>query len=96
MEAKGEVVKRYIHAETQKLPEQQRADIKKELQGLIEDMPEEPTQGEIATPNDVEAVLLELCNPSDLADKYRGSKRYLISQDCARSDLYCHVGCLRN
>ena len=76
-----EVVKRYIHAVTQKLPEQQRADIEKELQGLIEDMLEERTQGGVATPNDVEAVLLELGNPSDLADNYRGSKRYLISPE---------------
>ncbi|MNO30782.1 hypothetical protein D3C76_207290 [compost metagenome] len=33
------------------------------------------------TQNDVEGVLLKLGNPSDLADKYRGSKRYLISPE---------------
>ncbi|GGH30738.1 HAAS signaling domain-containing protein [Paenibacillus segetis] len=76
-----ELVKKYIYAVTNKLPEQQRADIEKELHGLIEDMLEERTQGGIPTASDVEAVLLELGNPSELADKYRGSKRYLISPE---------------
>lgn len=83
-----EVVKRYIHAVTQKLPEQQRADIEKELHGLIQDMVEERVQGGEITQNDVEEVLLELGNPSDLADKYRGSKRYLIGPELFPTYLF--------
>ncbi|WP_028608735.1 permease prefix domain 1-containing protein [Paenibacillus harenae] len=76
-----ELVKRYIYAVTQRLPERQRADIEKELQGLIEDMLEDRVQGGAATSEDVEAVLLELGNPRELAEKYRGTKRYLISPE---------------
>ncbi|MBW7454754.1 hypothetical protein ACFOLF_26070 [Paenibacillus sepulcri] len=74
-----ELVNRYIFAVTQKLPEKQRTDIEKELQGLIEDMLEERVQGREATRTDVEEVLLELGNPSELSERYRGDKRYLIS-----------------
>jgi hypothetical protein len=76
-----ELTKRYIHAVTQKLPEGQRADIEKELQGLIEDMLEERLMGADPTEQDVEAVLLELGDPSELADRYRGHQRYLISPE---------------
>ncbi len=73
-----ELINRYVYAVTQKLPEQQRAEIDKELRGLIEDMLEERTQGGRPSPQEVEAVLAELGNPSEMADRYRGSKRYLI------------------
>lgn len=76
-----ELVRRYIYAVTQKLPEQQRADIEKELQGLIEDMLEARVQGGEPTPKDIEEVLLELGNPRELAEKYRETKRYLISPE---------------
>lgn len=36
-----ELIDRYVYAVVQKLPEQQRNDIRKELYGLIEDMLEE-------------------------------------------------------
>lgn len=36
-----DLINRYIYAVTQKLPESQRADIEKELQGLVEDMLED-------------------------------------------------------
>lgn len=71
-------VQRYIYAVTQKLPEGQREDIKLELQGLIEDMLEERTQGEPVADGDIEAVLRELGNPQELAVKYRARPRYLI------------------
>jgi ABC-type multidrug transport system fused ATPase/permease subunit len=74
-----ELVKRYIYAVTHKLPEAQRADIEKELHGLIEDMLEERVQGGEPTVKDVEEVLLELGHPRKLADQYRGYKQYLIS-----------------
>ncbi|GGG15122.1 hypothetical protein GCM10010912_69410 [Paenibacillus albidus] len=76
-----ELVKRYIYAVTKKLPEQQKADIEKELKGLIEDMLEDRAPAGHATREDVEAVLLELGDPGELADKYRGTRRYLIGPD---------------
>ena len=39
-----DLINRYIYAVTQKLPESQRADIEKELHGLIEDMLEDREQ----------------------------------------------------
>lgn len=76
-----EYVDRYIYAVTQKLPEKQRVDIEKELRGLIEDMLEERTMGEVVTQQHVEEVLLELGNPSDLADQYRGYRHHLIGPE---------------
>lgn len=76
-----ELIKRYIYAVSQKLPAKQRADIEKELQGLIEDMLDERVQGRKPGEKDVEQVLLELGNPSELAEKYRETKRYLISPE---------------
>jgi hypothetical protein len=76
-----EYVDRYVYVVTQKLPEKQRADIEKELRGLIEDMLEERAQGEVATQGHVEEVLMELGDPSVLADQYRGYKRFLISPE---------------
>lgn len=73
-----EVIQRYIYAVVQKLPPQQRADIEKELQGLIEDMVDERIQRGEQPEAAVEQTLLELGHPGQLAAKYRGSKRYLI------------------
>ncbi|WP_055106257.1 HAAS signaling domain-containing protein [Paenibacillus ihumii] len=71
-------VQRYIYAVTQKLPEGQREDIKLELQGLIEDMLEERTQGRPVTEGDIETVLRGLGSPQELAVKYQVRPRYLI------------------
>lgn len=73
-----ELVKRYVYAVTRQLPEKQRPEIEQELSGLIEDMLEERSGGKTASEQEIEAVLLELGNPDELADKYRGSGRYLI------------------
>ncbi|WP_409340419.1 HAAS signaling domain-containing protein [Paenibacillus sp. MBLB4367] len=73
-----ERIDRYIYAVTQRLPEQQREDIKRELQSLIEDMLEERISTGHASKEDVESVLLELGHPNELAAKYRGYERYLI------------------
>jgi hypothetical protein len=73
-----ELIDRYVYAVTQQLPEKQRTEIEKELRGLIEDMLEERTHGGSPSPKEVEDVLVELGNPSEMADRYRGSKRYLI------------------
>ncbi|GGD91477.1 HAAS signaling domain-containing protein [Paenibacillus nasutitermitis] len=73
-----EVIDRYIYAVTQRLPKQQREDIKQELQSLIEDMLEERIPDGPIAKEDVERVLLELGHPNELAAKYRGYERYLI------------------
>ncbi len=76
-----EKVERYIYAVIKRLPEKQRNDIEKELRGLIEDMLGNRTRDREATDGDIEAVLLELGDPAELADQYRGKKKYLIGPD---------------
>ncbi|WP_338066558.1 HAAS signaling domain-containing protein [Pueribacillus theae] len=75
------MINRYIYAVTQKLPQAQREDIAEELRGLIEDMLEARVQGRKVTDKDVEAVLVALGNPKHLAQKYRGTKKYLIGPE---------------
>lgn len=76
-----ELIEKYIYAVKQKLPAAQRKDIAKELRGLIDDMLDANTQGDTANEADVEAVLLELGNPKELAQQYRGSNNFLIGPD---------------
>ncbi|MFD1850928.1 HAAS signaling domain-containing protein [Oceanobacillus bengalensis] len=76
-----EMIERYIYAVTQKLPQSQREDIAVELRGLIEDMIEERVQDKEAMEKDVEEVLMELGNPRNLAQKYRGTKKFLIGPE---------------
>lgn len=76
-----ELIDRYIYAVTRRLPLNQREDIEKELRGLIEDMLAGRSGGVGPTKRDIEAVLIELGEPSLLADKYRGTKRFLIGPE---------------
>ncbi|WP_047981491.1 HAAS signaling domain-containing protein [Ornithinibacillus contaminans] len=76
-----QMIERYIYAVTQKLPQAQREDIAVELRGLIEDMMEERLNGAEATEEVAEEVLLELGSPREMAQKYRGSKRFLIGPE---------------
>lgn len=76
-----ELIERYIYAVTHRLPQSQREDIAKELRGLIEDMLEERGQEGQVTEKQVEEVLIELGEPRELAEKYRGAKRYLIGPE---------------
>jgi len=71
------LIDRYVYAVTRYLPEKQKADIERELRTLIDDMLEE-NQENISYEKKVEKVLLELGDPTLLADSYRGTKRYLI------------------
>lgn len=84
-----ELIDRYVYAVVQKLPEQQRNDIRKELYGLIEDMLEERSPLAAPSLEDVEQVLQQLGHPSVMAAKYRGHERYLISP--ALFDSYLSV-----
>lgn len=85
----AELIDRYVYAVTRRLPETQRADIEKELRGLIDDMLEDRTKGAAPGKEEVEAVLKELGRPTALAAKYRGSKQYLIGPDYF--DLYMMI-----
>lgn len=83
-----EMVERYIYAVTQRLPENQREDIAEELRGIIEDMLEAHFGSQNYTEEQVHHVLLELGNPNELAEQYRGSKRYLIGPDLFPSFIF--------
>ncbi len=73
------MVDRYVYDVTRRLPKAQREDIDQELRGLIEDMLEQA--GPNPSKEDIEAVLSELGRPSELASKYRGTKRVLIGPE---------------
>jgi hypothetical protein len=76
-----EMIDRYIYAVTQKLPHSQREDIAIELRGLIEDMIEERIGDGKITKKVVEEILLELGSPRKMAQKYRGTKKYVIGPE---------------
>lgn len=68
-----EWIDRYVIAVTERLPEDTREDVAKELRTNIEDMlPED------ATESDVRVVLEKLGNPVTLSNEYRQEKKYLI------------------
>lgn len=68
------MIERYIHEVTRRLPEADRADVRDELMSSIADMlPEYHTQ------DDIHEVLESLGNPAKLAEQYRVKPRYLIS-----------------
>lgn len=71
-----DMMDRYVFEVTKRLPAAQKGDIDLELRSLIEDMlsQTEIEEHEAA----LDAVLHELGKPSDLADKYRENRRYLI------------------
>lgn len=72
----NELIERYIYDVTRRLPENTRAEVRKELRANISDMlPENPTQA------DVEAVLIKLGEPRIMASGYRGKPRFLIAPE---------------
>lgn len=68
------MIARYVYAVVRRLPVEQREDVSLELKSLIEEMVRDRQDLE----DPVRAVLLEMGNPSDLADRYRGQERHLI------------------
>lgn len=72
-----DLINRYIYAVTKSFGDRQREDIEKELRANIEDMIEE-YEGSAAYEEKAKKALLELGDPEELADNYRGAKRYLI------------------
>lgn len=77
-EGKNDIIIRYVYAVTKNLPLKSRIDIEEELKTLIYDMLEERIGEAEPTKKDIEMVLLELGDPSELSEKYRDNKRYLI------------------
>ncbi|MDR0326214.1 MAG: hypothetical protein LBI19_08995 [Oscillospiraceae bacterium] len=80
----SELIARYIHDVTRRLPEKEREEIKRELEASIADMlPDNPSE------QDVIDVLTNLGPPAKMAEQYRQKPRYLISP--ALFDTYIHV-----
>ncbi len=67
------LIERYILAVTERLPEDIRDDVARELRSNIEDM-----LPEAADENQVREVLEKMGNPRRLAEEYNPTKRYLI------------------
>jgi len=84
-----EKLERYIYAVTKKLPEKQRSDIEKELRSLIGDMLADRVGENEVSSADMEAILIELGDPNELADQYREKKQYLIGPE--NYDTYMFV-----
>lgn len=72
----AEMTERYIYEVTKRLSASQKADIEKELRGLIEDMLFARTDS--PSREDIDSVLTGLGRPSELANKYRDTKKHLI------------------
>jgi hypothetical protein len=79
-----ELINRYVQTVTERLPEDTREDVARELRGNIEDMLPDK-----ATEKDVRAVLEKLGTPAILSNEYRQKKRYLIGP--ALYDTYTSV-----
>lgn len=75
------IIKRYVHDVTRRLPERQRRDVAEELTAEIEDMVEDRAKGKRPTKQHAYDVLMELGDPSVFADQYRDRPRYLIGPD---------------
>ena len=81
-----DLISRYVYAVVRHLPANQQKDVEQELKTLIEDMLETRCGTRTSELGDVEAVLIELGVPYELAAKYRDTKRYLIGPQ--RFDIY--------
>lgn len=75
-----DMIGRYIYQVTKHLTAN-RKDIENELRTLIDDMLETRTQGSTVTKEDIDAVLSELWDPSEMADKYRSINQFLIGPE---------------
>ncbi|HAX73367.1 MAG TPA: hypothetical protein DCY20_07575 [Firmicutes bacterium] len=71
-----ELINRYVYAVVRQLPEHERAEIEKELHGLIDEMMTE--YAELSGEEAAKHVIEQLGDPQVLANKYRGRERYLI------------------
>lgn len=75
------LVDRYVFTALRRVPEQQRADIDRELRASIEDAVEARVEAGEAHEEAVEKTLTDLGDPDRLADSYAGRPRYLIGPE---------------
>jgi len=73
-----ELVDRYIYAVTRNMGADQRQDVADELRGLIEDALDEKGS---RSKQSIREVLLSFGDPEFLAQRYKGSRQYLIGPD---------------
>ena len=73
---KQDLRERYVYDVTRRLPESMREEVAKELRANMDDMsPESPSE------DDLVRVMKTLGHPRNLANEYRGTKRYLIAPE---------------
>ncbi|GAA4600356.1 hypothetical protein BJY16_003482 [Actinoplanes octamycinicus] len=77
----NDFVDRYVFTALRRIPEQQRADIDRELRASIEDAVEARMDAGQSREAAVESALTELGDPDRLADRYAGRPGYLIGPD---------------
>src|SRR4051812_19221227 len=72
------LVDRYVYTALRRVPEQQRADIDRELRASIEDAIEARVDAGETAELATESALLELGDPDRLADRYADRPNYLL------------------
>ncbi|GLW27312.1 permease prefix domain 1-containing protein [Actinoplanes regularis] len=75
------LVDRYVFTALRRIPEQQRADIDRELRASIEDAVDARVDSGETREAAVESALTELGDPERLADRYAGRPAFLIGPD---------------
>ena len=75
------LVDRYVYTALRRVPEQQRADIDRELRASIEDAVEARVEAGEAPDEAVENTLTDLGDPDKLADSYANRPNYLIGPE---------------
>ncbi len=77
----NDLVDRYVFTALRRIPEQQRADIDRELRASIEDAVDARVEAGETREAAVETTLTELGDPERLADQYAGRPAYLIGPE---------------
>ncbi|MCO8276559.1 permease prefix domain 1-containing protein [Actinoplanes sp. TRM 88003] len=75
------LVDRYVYTALRRVPEQQRADIDRELRASIDDAVDARVEAGESREAAIETTLLELGDPDRLADSYAGRRNFLIGPE---------------
>jgi hypothetical protein len=75
------LVDRYVYTALRRVPEQQRADIDRELRASIDDAVDARVEAGESREAAIERTLLELGDPDRLADSYAGRQNFLIGPE---------------
>ena len=89
MEIKDRWIRRYLYDVVRRLPEEQKEDIRRELESLIEDMLEERAENGKSADENVRDVLQKLGDPAVLAARYLGGEPHVIGG--IYYPLYCQI-----